>query len=538
MDQIGIYLILFSIIVVLAQVFQKSTIPIALILVITGMVLSYIPLFPVIHLDSSLVLNFFLPLLIYQISSFSSWRDMKKELRPISLLMIGHVIFITILVATVMHALIPDMGWPLAFALGAIISPPDNVAIVSIRETIRIPERIFIILEGEGMLNDAAALTFFRVALAAAVTNTFAPAHAIAGFFGMILGETLYGYVLGTLIGKFRLTITNTTIHLIVSCITPFLAYYPAVKCGGTGVLATAVVGFMIGNQFTLRFTPEYRIAALAFWPALAYSIQAIIFLLVGLDLRSILTRISIIPFHSLALYTFSVIAVVIIGRFIWVYGALIVLPRVLVPSLRQRDPYPPWQYPFIIAWSGVRGGISLAAALAVPIMAFNIEGVEPRDFIVFLVTCVIMMTLVVQGFSLPYILKLLKIDKIGQSERYKEHMSELQARLQMLEAGLEWLNQQNENTKDDKRLQAEIHFHLIEYKRLINQFKHRIHDHDGQATHDEKTEMAQKLSLLIPLIDIERAELARLWSEEKINLRTRNKLIAALDHQIQRHMI
>ena len=223
MDILIIYLSLFTIIAVITQLFHKSTIPAALILALAGMLLSFIPYFPAIHLDSSLVLNFFLPLLIYQISSFSSWRDIKKQIRPITLLSVGHVIFITLFVAIVIHALLPTMGWPLAFVLGAIISPPDDVAIMSIAEKIKFPERLLTILQGEAMFNDAAALTLFRFALAAAITNHFSAASAFMTFVVMIIGETLYGLGLGFIIGKLRTRIKSTSLHLIVSFITPFL---------------------------------------------------------------------------------------------------------------------------------------------------------------------------------------------------------------------------------------------------------------------------------------------------------------------------
>lgn len=331
MDQFINYLILFTLIVLLGQAFQKSTIPLALILVLFGMLMSFVPFFPQINLDSNLVLNFFLPLLVYQISAFSSWRDLKKQIRPIALLSIGHVIFITILVAIAIYTLIPQMGWPLAFVLGAIISPPDDIAIVSIAEKIRIPERIFLILEGEGMFNDAAALTLFRLALAAAVTNTFSVAHAFLGFFAIIIGETIYGLILGHLLGKLREKISNTTLHVIASFVTPFIAYIPAVKLGGTGILATAIVGFVIGNKFTLRFTPEYRLISLSIWPTLAFAIEGLIFLLVGLDMRSTFMRISSIPLETLMLYICSITFVVIVGRFIWVYGVLIFFTPIFI---------------------------------------------------------------------------------------------------------------------------------------------------------------------------------------------------------------
>ncbi len=538
MDQFIIYLLLFAIIVLLGQVFQKSTLPLALVLVLFGILLSFIPYFPQIKLDSNLVLDCFLPLLVYQISAFSSWRDIRKQIRPIALLSIGHVIFITVLIALVFHALIPALGWPLAFVLGAIISPPDDVAIVSIAEKIRMPERIFIILEGEGVFNDAAALTLFRYALAAAITAEFSITHASIHFTSMVMGEIIYGLVLGQVLGLIRTKITNTSLHLIASFVTPFVAYFPAVYLGGTGILATAVVGFVIGNKFTLRFTPEYRLIALAIWPTFALALQSIIFLLVGLDMRSTFIKISLIPMASLALYVFSIIFVVIVGRFIWVYGVLIFLPRLLFPHIRKKDPYPPWQYPFIISWSGIRGGISLAAALAIPAFTLKVNGIDPRDILVFLVVCTIIATLILQGLSLPYILRKMGIDKVGQSERYNEHMSELQARVQMISAALNWLENYLTQIENNRKLLSEVSHHIHEYKVLKKHLEHRISGHHDKITHDEQREMKEDLAFLQQIIEIEKAELTKLWQNEKINLRTRNKLLASLDHQIQRHLI
>ena len=249
MEQIETYIILFGIIVIVGQTFNNSPVPISLLLVITGMLLSLLPTTPDITLDPNIVLNIFLPLLIYQISAFASWRDVKKNLRPIMLLSIGHVIFITILVAVVIHMLIPQFGWPLAFVLGAVISPPDDVAIVSIADKIRMPQRLITILEGEGMFNDATALILFRFALAAVVTHQFSAVRAVSAFFLVIIGETLYGLALGFIIGEIRLRIRNTTLHMMASLLVPFIAYIPAVMLGGCGVLATAVTGFVFGSS-------------------------------------------------------------------------------------------------------------------------------------------------------------------------------------------------------------------------------------------------------------------------------------------------
>jgi monovalent cation/hydrogen antiporter len=538
MDLLIIYLILFSIIVIIGQLFRKSTVPTALVFVITGMLLSFIPFFPEIHLNSILVLNVFLPFLVYEICAFSSWRDMKKQVRPIALLSIGHVIFITCIIAVVIHALIPQIGWPLAFVLGAIVSPPDDVAIVSIAEKMHIPERIFIILEGEGIFNDAAALTIFRFALAAAITHQFLFGHVFLDFAVMIIGETLYGFVLGHILGKLRTKISNPMLHLIAALITPFIAYIPIVKLGGSGIIATAIMGFVIGNQYGIRFRSDYRSAGITILPTIAFAMQSAIFLLVGLNMHSTLIRISSIPLQSLFIYVTAIAAVVIIGRFIWVYGFVIFLPRFLFPSLKKRDPYPSWKYPFIISWAGIRGGISLAAALAIPTLTFKINDVDIRDLWVFIVFSIIFVTLILQGLSLPLIIKKLGIDKIGESERYTEHLSELQARVAMINAALRWLHEYKQGIKYNKKLAAETDMSIYEYQMLKKQFESRILDHEGQLTHDERSELREKLSLLCQVIEVEKTELEKLWRENQVNLKTRNKLATILDHQIQRNII
>ena len=195
------------------------------------------PGIPAIDLDPKVVLNIFLPILVYQISSFASWNDFKKNKRPIALLSVGHVIFITAIVAWVIHALIPELGWPLAFIIGAVLSPPDDVAIVAIAEKIRMPNRVITILKGEGLFNDATALILFRFALAALLTHQFSAVHAVTTFFAIIIGETLYGLAVGYIMGELKVKISNTVLHVIASVLTPFLAYTPAVMLGGSGVL-------------------------------------------------------------------------------------------------------------------------------------------------------------------------------------------------------------------------------------------------------------------------------------------------------------
>lgn len=533
-DSTEVYTALLAIVVIVGTLFSKSPVPTSLLLVITGMFLSLIPGFPHIDIKPDLVLDVFLPLLIYQISVSSSWKDVKKNLRPIALLSVGHVIFIAFLVAFVIHAVIPEMGWPLAFVLGAVVSPPDDVAIVSIAEKIHMPNRVLTILEGEGMLNDATALILFRFALVALVTHTFSPLHAVGAFFMVVIGETLYGLALGYVIGELRLRIRDPLIHMIASILTPFLAYLPAERLGGSGILATVITGFVIGHVYSVRFSPGFRLLSRAVWPTISFGIQSILFLMVGLDMRFIMGNIIVIPAKSLVLYSVVVIATVILGRFFWVFVAVTHLPRLLFPYILKKDPYPPWQYPFVVSWAGMRGAISLAAALAVPSLPLLVDGANPKDLLIFLVFWVIVATLVMQGLTLPWLMGVIGIRQYGQRERYSEHLAELKTRVQLTKAVLLWLNEYKSLVKDNPSLCAEITLRIRDYKMLKKQLRQRLKDHDGAAQHDESdetSELRDATFLSSQIISVERAALIGLWRKEKVTHAIKNKLLDEIDH-------
>jgi Na+/H+ antiporter len=528
MDQLAIYVGLFTIIVITCQVFSRSKLPFSLILVITGMLLSILPNMPQIQLNPDVVLNIFLPVLIYQISAFSSWKDIKKSLNPIISLSMGHVIFITVLVAVVIHTLIPEMGWALAFVLGAVISPPDDVAIVTIAEKIRMPARIVTILEGEGMLNDATALILFRFALAAVITHQFAPFRALGTFFLVVGGETLYGLAVGYATGWMRMKIRDPVIHTMASVLTPFLAYLPAEHMGGCGVIATVVAGFVIGNVYSVKFTPEFRLISRAIWPMLAFAMQSILFLLVGMDMQSILNNISSIPFATLLLYSSCVIAAVILGRFVWVFGSR--YAQLLLPI--KQTVIPRWQFLFVVSWAGMRGGISLAAALAVPNLPLSIAGANARDLLLFLIFMVIVATFLIQGLTLPWLIKLLGIQKYGQREKYNEHLSELDARLKIIKAVLRWLKEYKKHIANDVKLLEQAKLYTREYQMLKKNLAEQIGEHHSEDDHDEQLEQQSAVFLLAQIIEVEKNVLLRLFREEKINLAVSNKLLEQLDHR------
>ena len=287
-----------------------------------------------------------------------------------------------------------------------------------------------------------------------------------------------------------------------------------------------------LGHRYSLRVSPEFRLASRAIWPTLAFAIQSLLFLLVGLDMRSILESISSLSPSSVLVYSLWVTLTVVIGRFIWVYPA-VYIPRWLFPHIRKKEPRPPWQYPIIVSWAGMRGGISLAAALAVPALPVLPHATNPKDLLIFLVFCVITATLLLQGLTLPWLLKIVGMKKYGQSEQYNEHLAELATRSAMVKSAIHRLNEIKEEVKDNPKLLKAVKLYLKEYRMIRAQLKEKRASHDSKLilTHDEKTEWQDELFILSQLIEIQREELLQLWHNDKINLAVRNKLLEQLDH-------
>jgi Na+/H+ antiporter len=529
MEQTESYLALLAIIVAVGTIFRNSTVPISLLLVITGMVISFLPGVPHVEINANFVLDIFLPLLLYNASAYSStWRELKKDFRPVILLSIGHVIFIAILVASVIHYLIPEFGWPLAFVLGAVISPPDDVAIISIAEKIQMPKRIVTILKGEAMLNDATALILFRFALIAVITHHFSPIHALSSFIGIIVCETAYGALIGYLSGHLRLILRDPTLQMMVSILTPFVAYLPAEKLGGSGVVSTVVTGLFVGHAYWELYSADTRLTARSIWTTLEFAVQSILFLLVGLNFRFTLENISEIPLSHLVLYSSCTVLAVILGRFVWVFLSAYLL-RYLLPSVRKYDPYPPWQYPFVVSWAGMRGGISLAAALIVPSLPM-VAGINPRDLLIFLVFCVIIATLLIQGLTLPYLLRVLGMTAYGDREKIQDSEAELRVRVAMTNGVLNWLAEYKHEVVNNPKLMEEITLTTEQYKTQRDQLAIRLKNDNVGADDGEVSGLNDAIFLASHILDIERSIMLNHWEDNEIDQVVKNKLEEQLD--------
>lgn len=528
MFDIQMIVLLLGIIVIVVFFTHQSIYPTSLYLVLAGILLSPFLQYPLIEMHPKLVLNVFLPLLLYGISTQFSINEFKKNVRPILLLSIGHVIFITVLVASVLHYCIPQLSWPLAFIIGSVISPPDDVAIANIAEKIKLPYQIVNILEGEGMLNDATALILFRFSLIALMTHQFSSLAAALQFSTIVVGETAYGVLLGNLLGKGRAYLKDPVLHILVSLLTPFIAYLPAERLGGTGVVSTVITGIIIGNYYSIKFTHEFRLLSQAIWPALLFMIQNFLFLLVGINIDSIYQAVSTISLVEIIKFTGLTVATVIIGRFIWVFPAFF-LPRWLFAKVHKKQSLP-WQYPMIVGWAGMRGGISLAAALMVPVLPVFIDNVNARDLVIFLVFMVIFATLVIQGLSLPWLIKKIGLKCHAHEESHREKSIELTARLSMAEAALAWLKQSQTEIQDDAMLLEELVLHQKIYEKLKENLIYKLAHHQAHPHEKEVVVARDLLTVSNRTVEVERQILIQLWQDGKLSLQIRNKLLLELD--------
>jgi Na+/H+ antiporter len=483
-----------------------TRVPYPIMLVVGGAVIGFLPGMPSVELKPELVLVLVLPPLLYSAAFFSSLRDLRDNLRPIGLLAIGLVIATTIGVAVVAHAVIDGMSWEAAFVLGAVVSPTDPVAASAIASRLGAPRRFVTIIEGESLINDSTALIAYKFALAAAVSGSFSLAEAGGRFVLNAVVGIAIGLVVGWLVAQVRRTIDDAPTEIAISLVTPYFAYLPAEALGVSSVLAAVTTGIFLGWRSPQLITPSTRIEIYAVWGVVQFVLNAALFVLVGLQLPSVLDGISALPTDSIVLYAVAVAGAVILVRFLWVFPATYV-PRLLSERLRTRDPYPPWQQPAIIAWTGMRGAVSLAAALAIPQAIDSGAPFPQRDLIIFLTYAVIAATLILQGLTLPMAIKLLGVEDDGSiaQRESKARLLAARAAIDRIDElrGEEWVR---EETAD--RVRASYDFR-------IRRFSARFDDEDDGAI-DARSYNYQRL--VRELLEAQRAEIIRLRNQGKIN--------------------
>jgi monovalent cation/hydrogen antiporter len=424
-------LLLLAVMVIVAVVARRINTAPSILLVIAGIGLALIPGLPRITLAPELVLLGILPPLIYSAGVAMSWREFRFHLRPIALLALGCVAFTACAVAAVAHWV---LGMPVgvAFVLGAIVAPPDIVAPLAIVRQLGIPRRLLVVLNGEGVANDATALIIYRFAVAAVGTGVFSFSKAAGTFVLIVIGEIAYGIAVGWLSLRLRRWARDPRVEITLSLMTPYAAFLVPAHLGGSGVLATVATGLFVSWNGPLLIPAATRLQGIFFWDLLVYLLESLIFLVTGLQLRTLLDRPDIVPLYEPIWGILLTVIVIVVARFVWVYPAAY-LPRWLSAKVARRDPLPPWQSIFFLAFVGVRGVVSLAAALAIPLTTSAGAPFPYRDLILFITFGIIVVTLVGQGLSLPSVVRWLGLGRHAADERDREHKAELAARAEAL---------------------------------------------------------------------------------------------------------
>jgi monovalent cation/hydrogen antiporter len=517
---IQLLILLLVVVAGVALAARRLKMPPAILLVLVGTALALIPGLPAMELAPEVVLLLVLPPVIYWSAVAMSWREFRFNLRPISLLAIGCVAFSTLAVAAATHWLL-RLPWPIGFVLGAIVSPPDPVAPLSIARRMQIPRRILVVLEGEGLANDATALILYRFAVVAVSLGYFSLGKALGMFAVIVVGEIFWGIGVGWGMLRLRRWVHDPRVEITLSILTPFLAYWPPQYLGGSGVLATVTVGLYVSWNGPRLISAATRLQGIFLGDFIMYLAEGLIFLITGLQARALTAGIRGLSLSELALSAIVVSVVLIAARFMWTYPT-VYLPRWFFPPIRRADPSPPWQWPFAIAFTGVRGIVSLAAALALPLTTASGQPFPERDLILFITFAVILVTLVVQGLMLPSIIRALGLAHYGRRERDQDRKEEYRARLNAIEAAIDRLDEFAGKHKlpDDfiKPIQAAQRIRL---RNLQN-------TSDGDEAHRKLTVLHDEIEML--LISTERQRVNELYRAGDLKDEARRRIERELD--------
>jgi CPA1 family monovalent cation:H+ antiporter len=511
---------LLAVVAAVAFAAGRLKVPAAILLVIAGVILALIPGLPTIRLAPELVLLVVLPPFIYSSAVAMSWREFEFNLRPIALLAVGCVVFTTVAAAAATHWLLA-FPWSVAFVLGAIVSPPDAVAPLSIARRMRLPRRLLVVLEGEGLANDATALILYRFAVAAVAFGVFSPTAAAGTFAAIVVGEIVWGIAVGWFMLRIRRFVGDPRIEITLSLLTPYVAYWPPEWLGGSGVLATVVTGLYISWNGLHLISAATRLQGIFFWDLFTYLLEGLVFLVTGLQARALAESLRAYMTTELMISSAVVCLVIIVARFVWTFPATY-LPRWLSASLAHRDPSPPWQYPFVLAFTGVRGIVSLAAALAIPFFTASGEPFPERDLILFLTFVVILVTLVGQGLLLPLVIRWLGLENAGVLEHAEDRREEFVARRAAVEATLSRIDELDK----ERRLELDV------LERLRAQHGDRLRRVDHRSYVDGDHRAAQELhdQIEFSLIEAERKRVNELYRRGELKDEARRRIERELD--------
>jgi monovalent cation/hydrogen antiporter len=468
-------------------------IPYPILLVLGGLAIGVIPGMPEVEFQPELVFFGVLPPLLYSAAFFTSLRELKANVRPIGLLAVGLVAVTTVGVAVVVHAVVDGLSWPAAFVLGAIVSPTDPIAATAIARRLGVPRKLVAIVEGESLVNDGTGLVLYRVAVAAVVAGSFSAMYTGGLFLFAAVGGVVVGLVVGWIVRQVRRRLDNPPAEITISLLTGYFAFIPAELLGVSAVLAAVSAGIYLGWYTPELTTSQVRLQGLAVWEIVQYMLNALLFVLVGLQLPVVLDALEETPAGRLLGYAALVSLTVIALRFAWVF-AVLHAPKKIAGRMSN------WRGAVFLSWAGMRGAVSLAAALALPLETDTGAPFPGRDLILFLTFAVILVTLVGQGLTLPFVIRVLGLEDDGIEDR-----EDAKARIKAAEAALARLEQlvDQDWVRDDT---AERVRGLYRFR--SDRFRARLDDGDDGAI-EERSQDFQRLRR--ELLDAERQALVDL---------------------------
>jgi monovalent cation/hydrogen antiporter len=501
----------------LSALARRLSVPYPIVLVVGGALFGFVPGLPEVELDPEVVLVVFLPPLLYGSSIYANFGDLRANLRALTLSTVGLVLATMCAVAWAAHALIPGLPWEAAFVLGAIVSPTDPLAAATIMRRLDAPRRLVSTIEGEGLFNDATALVAYRVAVAAVVAGSFSLAEAGLQFVLGAAGGVAVGLAVGAIAAEIRKRTADTQVNVTISLLTGYAAFVPADAIGASGVLATVTAGIYMGIRGPQILPARTRLQGYFVWDILDFIINAILFVLIGLQLRAIVDGLSGYPASTLGGYALAVTGMVVGTRLVWFFTVPYLIRAIdRRPAQRARRVGARWR--LVMAWSGMRGAVSLAVALALPLTT-DVGGFPKRDLIVFLTFAVIFFTLVVQGLSLPALIR-----RLGVSDGGADADEEVRARLVATKAAVAQLDAlaSEEWTREEtvERMRA-----LYEYRK--RRFAARAGKIEDEGYEDRSLAYQQMVQLVL---GAQREALLRMRSEGKLSNEVMNRILRELD--------
>lgn len=499
MDDFKVIVFILAILIILTAIVNKSKFPLPVVLVFAGLIIGFIPQLPDLALDPEIVFIIMLPPLLYDAASKTSWLEFKTSIRPISALAITLVFFTTGAVAVTAYYLIPGFTWPLAFVLGAVVSPPDAVAASGIIKGLGLNKKVITILEGESLVNDASALIAYRYAVLAVTTGSFVFWQAGLQFLLVSSVGILIGFVTGFLFVNVHKRIENNPlVETSLTLLAPFVAYLGAEHFHMSGVLAVVTAGLVISMKAPEIFASQARMRTRVVWDTIIFLLNGFVFILIGLQLPAIIKDLGRYPFATILGYGLIISLVTIIVRIIWVFGGAYWLSffkwNGKSNAVSHTDPQNTWKNVMVVAWTGTRGVISLAAALALPLLLNDGSAFPKRSSIIFLAFVVIFVTLVVQGLTLPFLVKWLKIKPEDNSD---EEERELQ--LYLASSTLHYIEHEFP-VQGDSKLQQQL---KNKYEQQIRKLNKEIQLHKRAKYFNYEVKLPEPDNLLTAKVEI-----------------------------------